>query len=62
MKVRFTRKRDRLLALFWPPKRRQRRLIQAIVDLDANASLDATARLMTDLALYGVAFFEVDHG
>ena len=60
MKVRYTRWQDRLLARVWPPKRRQYRMWQTLVDHNAAIIQQQVDMVNHDFALYGTAYVGPD--
>jgi hypothetical protein len=59
-RLRYTRRRDRVLAFIWPPKRRRLRLQQTLVAAGMDKIRAATDPFQRDLMLYGTAFFGPD--
>ena len=55
----YTRKRDRLLALLWAPKRRKLEMMRLLAKEPIREALRTAADIQTQLALYGTAYVKI---
>jgi hypothetical protein len=58
--IHYTRWRDRLHALVWPPKRRRLRMMRAVYGMNAIEAQRLANRIQMDLLLYGNAHIKAD--
>lgn len=57
----YTRRRDKLLARIWPPKRRKLEMMNRLAEMPLSEVQTALNQRLSDLALYGTAFRKVEH-